>query len=280
MDQGTYASARREEVDIEANKPLGHGQDRSYQDAGYEQAYHGDGGYAPTYEDEPGPTLDSYDIIVRQGFVRKVFGILTLQLGVTFSFVLLCALHKPTREYMNPEVRTWPFTLGMILTFGSLIGMMCCGNVMRVYPTNYIFLTVFTLAETLMLGSTSAMYDAQSVSMACGTTFAIVAALTVFAMQTKYDFTGMGPYLLCALWGMVMYSFIAMFIGGGTGTLYAFFGTILFSFYIVYDTQIIVGGKHRKYQIGVDDYVFAAMALYLDIINLFLYLLQLFGNRN
>jgi protein lifeguard len=42
---------------------------------------------------------------------------------------------------------------------------------------------------------------------------------------------------------------------------------------MVYDAQLIFGGKHRKYQFGIDDYVFASLSLYLDIINLFLIIL-------
>ena len=50
----------------------------------------------------------------------------------------------------------------------------------------------------------------------------------------------------------------------------------LFSCYIVWDVQMIVGGKHqRANQFGPDDYIIAAIALYLDIVNLFLYLLEL-----
>ena len=51
-------------------------------------------------------------------------------------------------------------------------------------------------------------------------------------------------------------------------------------FYVLlsYDTQLMLGGKH-KLAIGLDEYVFAALNLYLDIINLFLYLLQIVGGR-
>lgn len=45
------------------------------------------------------------------------------------------------------------------------------------------------------------------------------------------------------------------------------------------DTQLIIGGKHAKFQFSVDDYVFAALNLYLDIINLFLFILQIINNR-
>lgn len=54
---------------------------------------------------------------------------------------------------------------------------------------------------------------------------------------------------------------------------------VLLSVYIVWDTQMIVGGKHKKYQLSLDDYVIAAMILYSDIITIFLYILQLFGDK-
>lgn len=49
--------------------------------------------------------------------------------------------------------------------------------------------------------------------------------------------------------------------------------------YIVYDTQLIVGGAHKKHEFGVDDYVFAALNLYLDIINLFIFILSIINDR-
>jgi protein lifeguard len=54
---------------------------------------------------------------------------------------------------------------------------------------------------------------------------------------------------------------------------------LLFSVYIVYDTQLIVGGEHRKLSFSIDDYAFAALMLYVDIIQLFLSILELFGER-
>ena len=60
--------------------------------------------------------------------------------------------------------------------------------------------------------------------------------------------------------------------------IYAGTGALLFGGYIVYDTQLIIGGKHRN-KFAIDDYVFAAINIYLDVINEFLYLLELFGDR-
>ena len=58
---------------------------------------------------------------------------------------------------------------------------------------------------------------------------------------------------------------------------YGCIGALIFSLYIVYDTQLMMGGKH-KYSLSPEEYIFAALNLYLDIINLFLYLLSIFGN--
>ena len=57
--------------------------------------------------------------------------------------------------------------------------------------------------------------------------------------------------------------------------LYSTGGAVIFSFYIIYDTQLIVGGKNRMIQYTENDYVIAAIGLYIDIINLFLYILEL-----
>ena len=58
-------------------------------------------------------------------------------------------------------------------------------------------------------------------------------------------------------------------------TIYSVFGAMLFSFYIIYDTQMIMGGRHKKFSFTVDDFVVASISLYLDIINLFLYMMEI-----
>ena len=55
------------------------------------------------------------------------------------------------------------------------------------------------------------------------------------------------------------------------------FGTLLFGVYLVYDTQIIMKKYGEVYT--VDDYIFASIQIYLDIINLFLVILSVFGNN-
>ena len=52
-------------------------------------------------------------------------------------------------------------------------------------------------------------------------------------------------------------------------------GAGLATFYLAYHTSLIVGGKHRKYRMDADDHVYGAMALFSDIINLFIYILRI-----
>ena len=83
--------------------------------------------------------------------------------------------------------------------------------------------------------------------------------------------------LFVAVIVLLVFGIIAIFIPGKIITLiYASLGALIFSMYLVYDTQMMVGGKH-KYSISPEDYIFAALNLYLDIINIFLYILTIIG---
>ncbi len=87
----------------------------------------------------------------------------------------------------------------------------CASHLMRSYPTNYIILSIFTLAESLLVGAISATYSADQVVLAVGVTAAVVIALTIYAFQTKYDFTGLGPYLFVACIVMLVFGlFVAI----------------------------------------------------------------------
>ncbi|MGK3753581.1 MAG: FtsH-binding integral membrane protein [Bacillariaceae sp.] len=61
--------------------------------------------------------------------------------------------------------------------------------------------------------------------------------------------------------------------------MYSVFATFLFSLFLAYHTKLIVGGKHSKYRMSEKDYVFGACALYVDIVNIFLMILQLLGEE-
>jgi len=116
--------------------------------------------------------------------------------------------------------------------------------------------------------------------IAAGICIVLSLALTVFSLQTKIDFTyftGLAFMLLLCL--IIFGIFAAIFPSNTANIAYSVLGAMLFSFYLVIDTQLMLGGKHR-YSISPEEYIFAALNLYLDIINIFIYILALFGNKN
>jgi FtsH-binding integral membrane protein len=220
---------------------------------------------------------------VRLGFVRKVYSLLSVQLLITFAIAYPLQNMSAAWRLQNQ----WLMGVSCVVTIGTLCAMMCCRDVCRQFPTNYFLLFGFTIFEGIMIGFVSAAYTKGSVAFCVAITAAIFIALTIYAWTTTTDFTGMGAYIFGALMGFCMFG-MAMWIMGMAGLplppgmmmMYNLCGVMIFTMYIVFDTQMILGeyGGHQ-FQFSVDDYVFAALTLYLDIINLFLYLLRLFGQR-
>jgi FtsH-binding integral membrane protein len=123
---------------------------------------------------------------------------------------------------------------------------------------------------------------ADAVLLAVGITAVICLALTAFSFQTKWDFTAMGSGLFVCLVVLVIFGFLAMFLRNTFPILnlvYACLGALLFSVYLVYDTQLMIGGKH-KCSISPEEYIFAALNIYMDIINIFIFILSIIGSSN
>ncbi|XP_063237191.1 protein lifeguard 1-like isoform X2 [Bacillus rossius redtenbacheri] len=235
--------------------------------------------YGSSYSEDPGDqhmeNFDFSDKTIRRGFIRKVYSILMVQLLITLAFVSLFTFHEPTKRFVHKHSEIWWVAFAVMLV--TLIAMACCTNVRRKAPMNFIFLFLFTVAESFMLGAVASTYNGDAVMMAVGLTAAVCLGLTLFAFQTKWDFTGMGGILLVAVIILMIFGIVAMFVPGKTITLvYASLGALIFSIYLVYDTQLMMGGKH-KYSVSPEEYIFAALNLYLDIVNIFIYILTIIG---
>ena len=134
---------------------------------------------------------------------------------------------------------------------------------------------------TYMIGIIGIVYSTQALLMGGMTTLFIFSVLTIYAWQTKYDYTVYGNVLLVILFSLLLFGFIISFFNIPIlQTIYSVVGAMLFSFYIIYDTQMIVGGNHRKITFTKDDYVIASISLYVDIVNLFLFIMDIFDSRN
>ena len=230
-----------------------------------------------------GQELQSAALEERQGFIRKVYAILTSQLILTFGFVLLV---KSNETINNAVMDMWYLAMpAMFLQMAIWCTLACCIKVARKVPTNYIMLGIFTLCWTFILGWICSYYPAEVVSMAAGFTAAITVTLTAYACFTKTDFTKLcGPFvcigLLLIIAVQLFLSLLTFFVFQFTQQWYPFaagFCVILYGLFIIIDTQLIVGGGRHK--LSIDDYIIGAMILYIDIIMLFLYLLEIFGRR-
>ncbi|EDW01328.1 protein lifeguard 1 isoform X1 [Drosophila grimshawi] len=215
------------------------------------------------------------DQTIRKGFIRKVYLILMMQLLITFGFVSVFTFSEATQKWA--QTNYWLVWVALAVLIVTMICMACCESVRRKTPLNFIFLFLFTLAESFLLGVIAGTYEADEVLMAVGITAAVSLGLTLFALQTKYDFTMCGGVLVACLVVFIIFGIIAIFIPGKIiGLVYASLGALLFSVYLVYDTQLMLGGNH-KYSISPEEYIFAALNLYLDIVNIFMYLLTIIG---
>lgn len=118
--------------------------------------------------------------------------------------------------------------------------------------------------------------------MAIGLTVAIVVSLTMFAFQSEYDLTMKSGSLLTAVTGLLILSVGGIFYRGEFfHFLIACAGAVVFSLYIIYDIQLLMGSDGaRKYSISPEEYIFAALNIYMDIVNLFLHLLKILRYLN
>ena len=89
-----------------------------------------------------------------------------------------------------------------------IIVLACCPSVRRKFPQNIIALGIFTVCEGIMLGTISSFYDVEAILIAVGITAGVTLGLTLFAFQTKFDFTGCGAILFALLFILIIASFI------------------------------------------------------------------------
>lgn len=209
---------------------------------------------------------------IRLGFIRKVYGILCGQMLLT-TFV--CFLSMFSNSFLKFQVENiWLILMAMMITLVIPCLVCCKEDIFRKVPTNYIILAVFTLCESYIVGFICGLTNPRVVFMAAFMTLSMVIGLTVYAMTTKTDITMKGGILFIVGMGIMLLAVFALFTNNKL--VHVFISTlwvILFGVYLVYDTQLIIG--NHKLKLDSDEYILASFMLYLDIINLFLNLLQI-----
>ena len=216
--------------------------------------------------------------MIRRGFIIKTYGILLTQLAITCAFICLSFI-KSVNEYFTGDdfFRSGFFiafmTIFFIVTITVCIMFSCCIETARKFPINYILLFSFTLSMSFYCLILCSFCNPKDVITAGLLTIGATIGLTVYAFKTKEDFTFCGGFLFAFLFLLVFTGCFYFWIG--LTVLWLMLGILVYSLYIVIDTQLIIGQLGLRY--NIDDYCLAALNLYIDIIYLFLKILQLIG---
>lgn len=193
----------------------------------------------------------------------------------TYQFLAASLLAATAGAYVGMSMGVKPSFLLLILEIGLLLGLMFA----RKNPTlavvllfAFTFVSGFTLAPTLNFYLANGMGSV--ITQAFLLTTVAFGGLSVFAFNTKRDFTSMGKMLFITLVVVLVAMIINIFMQSPVlQIVIASVCAILFSAYILYDTQNIIRGNY-------DSPVLGAVVLYLDIVNLFVALIQILGIFN
>ncbi|XP_076937651.1 protein LIFEGUARD 2-like [Bidens hawaiensis] len=214
--------------------------------------------------------LESPDL--RWSFIRKIYTIVAIQLLLTVAVGAFVVSYHPVVTFLTTTSGGLAVYILIIITpFITLCPLSCY---YQRHPVNYVLLGIFTISLAFAVGLTCAFTSGKVILEAVILTAAVVVSLTLFtfwAARRGYDFNFLGPFLFGAIIVLLVFSLIQIFfpLGKISVMIYAGLSAIIFCGYIVYDTDNLI--KRYTY----DEYIWAAVALYLDIINLFLSLLSI-----
>ncbi|KAM6919044.1 protein lifeguard 1 [Xenentodon cancila] len=210
------------------------------------------------------------DKTVRRGFVRKVFCILTLQLLFTFSVVCVFTFSSVVKEAVQTNL--WAYLSSFIVFAVVALALSFCKSFSRRHPWNIIGLIIVTLSLSYMVGTVASFHNTKAVVITMAVTLVISVAIIAFSAQTRYDFTICYGLLLIVALDFVMFGFFCTFYYSYvTDVAYGCLGALLYSLFLMVDCQLMMGVM--SYRLDPEEYINAALMIYLDIVLIFLYLL-------
>ncbi|XP_031421671.1 protein lifeguard 2 isoform X2 [Clupea harengus] len=217
---------------------------------------------------------------IRRVFIRKVYAILMIQLMVTLAIVALFTFCDPLKDYIQSHPGWYWASYGVFIV--TYLTLSCCSGPRRQFPWNLILLAIFTLSMAFLMAFTSSFYNTKSVVLCLGITVLVCLSVTLFSFQTKFDITSCQGVLsiFCItllICGIVLAFVLPMGYVPWLHSVYAVLGAILFTMFLAFDTQLLMGNK--RYTISPEEYVFATLNIYLDIVYIFTFFLQVFGTE-
>ena len=213
--------------------------------------------------------------------MRKVYVWMTLALVIT----ALSAYGVATNPVMSALIYSNPIVMWLLVGAELLlvIGLGAGINKMSLMTATTLFV-VYSILNGVMLSSIFFIYSLGSISTVFMITAATFGAMSLYGYVTQKDLSSWGKLLMMALIGLIIATIVNIFVASPGLTLIASYaGVLIFVGLTAYDTQRIKqmfltapdAGEHmQKYAL------LGALTLYLDFVNLFLYLLRIFGKRD
>lgn len=206
----------------------------------------------------------------RKTFITKVYICVEFQLLSLFSLIFLTKMYNLQYFYIT-DVGRGLLGLSIFFSIFPIFACICCESVYKRFPINYLILLMFSLGTSYIV-SNSVMYTKpDTLIIASGLTTLDVLFITILSFFV--DISNYYQFLFACLISLlgigiinifIVSTFLQMIICGA--------GSILFSGFLLYDTNQITNIDSRVYT--KDDYVLASINLYLDILNIFLYILE------
>ena len=212
--------------------------------------------------------------------MRKVYVWMTLALAITGLTAYGVATSPGILQtiYGNSAV-LWGIAIAeliLVITVSSAI------NRLSLSVATLLFI-IYSVLNGTLFSSIFLVYTASSISMVFFITAGTFAAMALVGYTTKTDLSSMGKILLMALIGMIIATIVNLFVKStGLDLIISYIGVLVFVGLTAYDSQKIKQMLLQAPDAGEGAQKVAllgALSLYLDFINLFLYLLRIFGRR-
>lgn len=207
----------------------------------------------------------------------KMFGWMFIGLLVTFFTGYYVSLHPET---MLKLLGNWTVIIIIIIQFALVIFLSARVTTMKP-ATALISFIIYSAVSGITFSTIFVAYDLESIMYIFLLAAIIFAVFALIGAVTKTDLTKIGPYLLIGLIAIIVCGIVNLFLNNSTFDLIVSCISIgIFVAYTAYDVQQIQ--KVNQLSVIPEDNlaIYGALELYLDFINLFLSLLQLFGSNS
>lgn len=216
-----------------------------------------------------------YSHPLAKAFLSKVYAWMAVSMLVTAGVAVYSTHNNTLMDWTGDHLM-----LIALSTLGIILVMCFCRGILTSTMLG-VLLLVFSAAEGLLFGPILQHYTQQSLGLTFACTASTFGVMALFGALTKRNLGAWGRGLCMCLFGLIICLVINLFWGNGTFDLIiSGIGVILFSLLTAYDTQkILSNGLSLSGEERAKGAIFGALDLYLDFLNLFLYLLRFLGER-